>query len=578
VNDRVIALESALDDLRSSVRELEARIAHLERRAVPGEEEAPSAGESAPGARTTGVVPADRGARDPIAVLSLIGRLFIVLGGAYLLRAMSDPDTGAIAPVAGVALGLVYGLLWLALADRAGGKGARLSGVFHGVAAAMVAFPVVLEATTRFKVLPGPASAAALAVLTAGILAVAWRRRIQALAWIAVATAVPTSIVILARTGIVLPHAFFLIAFGVAALWMGYSLDWLLVRWPVAAVADVVTVGVTMRALAPQPQETPGAAVAVQVALLAAYLASIAVRTLVRGRNVIPFEVVQTVAAIVVGLGGALSVTRATGSGAAALGVASVCIGVACYGVAFAFIERRQHRGRNVYFYTSLAIVLVLVGVTVLLPGAAQTGVLAALAVASSAAWSRIGRLFLLIHASVYLVAAALASGAVGYDLREVVAGAGPPWPLPTAAMLVVLAAAALSSWLAAMEPADDGSAWARVPRFVIVLVLVLSAGGTLVGYLAPAIGRQPGGAIDAGMLATIRTGVLAIAALAVAWIGRHARFREWDWLVYPLLVGIGIKMVAQDFPSGRPATLFVALALYGAALIVAPRLRRRQA
>jgi len=106
----------------------------------------------------------------------------------------------------------------------------------------------------------------------------------------------------------------------------------------------------------------------------------------------------------------------------------------------------------------------------------------------------------------------------------------------------------------------------------------VLSAGGALVGYLAPAIGRQPDGSMDVGLLATIRTGVLAVAALLVAWIGRHARFREWDWLVYPLLVAIGVKMVAQDFMHGRPATLFVALALYGAALIMAPRMRRRQA
>jgi hypothetical protein len=296
-----------------------------------------------------------------------------------------------------------------------------------------------------------------------------------------------------------------------------------------------------------------------------------------RGRNVIPFEVVQTAAALVVGLGGALSVTQATGAGASALGTASALIGLACYGVAFAFIERQQHRGRNVYFYTSLAVVLVLVGVSILLPGDAETGVLAALAVASSAAWSRIGRLFLLIHAAVYLLAASIASGAIGYDLREVLAGAGPPWSPPTPAMLVVLAAAALAAWLAAIEPASDGSRWARVPRFAIVLVLVLSAGGTLVGYLAPAIGRQADGSVDAGMLATIRTGVLAVAALAVAWVGRHARFREWDWLVYPLLVGTGLKMVAQDFMHGRPATLFVALALYGAALIMAPRLRRRQ-
>jgi hypothetical protein len=576
VNDRLAALESAIDDLRSSVRHLEARLAVLEGQAASAGETVAEAGASAPESVAAGTAPAVRGWRDPIAVLSLIGRLFIVLGGAYLLRAMTD--AGAIPPTAGVALGLAYGLVWLAFADRAGGRGNTPSAVFHGIGAAMVAFPVVLEATTRFKVFPGAASAAALAVLTAGILAVAWRRRLQSLAWIAVAVAIPTSVVILAKTGVVVPHAYFLILFGVAALWMGYSLDWLLVRWPVAAVADIVVVGVTLRALSAQPQETPAAALAVQVTLLGAYLASIAIRTLVRGRNVIPFEVAQTAAALVVGLGGALSVTRATGSGAAALGVASVVIGVACYGVAFAFIERQQNRGRNVYFYTALAIVLVLVGVTVLLPGAAETGVLAALAVVCSAAWSRIGRLFLLLHAAVYLVAAAIVSGAIGYDVREVVAGAGPPWPVPSPSMLVVLAAAVLSAWLAAREPANDGSAWARVPRFVIVLVLVLSAGGTFVGYLAPAIGRQPDGAIDPGILATIRTGVLAIAALAVAWIGRHERFREWDWLVYPLLVGIGLKMAAQDFMHSRPATLFVALALYGAALIMAPRMRRRQA
>ena len=63
-----------------------------------------------------------------------------------------------------------------------------------------------------------------------------------------------------------------------------------------------------------------------------------------------------------------------------------------------------------------------------------------------------------------------------------------------------------------------------------------------------------------------------------MAWIGRHDGFREWAWLVYPLLVVTGLKMVAQDFMQSRPATMFVALALYGAALIVAPRLRRRQA
>ena len=73
-----------------------------------------------------------------------------------------------------------------------------------------------------------------------------------------------------------------------------------------------------------------------------------------------------------------------------------------------------------------------------------------------------------------------------------------------------------------------------------------------------------------------MRTAVLSLATLMVAWMGRQARFREWGWLVYPLLVGIGLKLLTQDFKHSRPATLFIALAVYGLALIVAPRLRRR--
>ena len=82
---------------------------------------------------------------------------------------------------------------------------------------------------------------------------------------------------------------------------------------------------------------------------------------------------------------------------------------------------------------------------------------------------------------------------------------------------------------------------------------------------------------MDPGVLATVRTCGLAVAALLIAWIGRRDRFREWGWLVYPLLAGIALKMVAHDFQYSRPATLFIAMALYGAALIVAPRLRRRK-
>ena len=86
----------------------------------------------------------------------------------------------------------------------------------------------------------------------------------------------------------------------------------------------------------------------------------------------------------------------------------------------------------------------------------------------------------------------------------------------------------------------------------------------------------------EAGMtadwLAALRTGLIAGSALLLAALSRTRRFREARALVYPLLVIVGIKIVLEDFQHGRALTLFIACALYGAALIVAPRLRRKTA
>jgi drug/metabolite transporter (DMT)-like permease len=120
-----------------------------------------------------------------------------------------------------------------------------------------------------------------------------------------------------------------------------------------------------------------------------------------------------------------------------------------------------------------------------------------------------------------------------------------------------------------------DGGEFASGIRAAIIVVFAWTAVGCVIGYMAPAAGGLADRSVDPGILATVRTGVLAVVTLLIAWIGRHARFREWGWLVYPLLVGIGVKMMTEDFKHSRPATLFIAMALFGAALIVAPRLRR---
>jgi hypothetical protein len=577
VDDRLRRLESTVEQLRSAVLALQQRIDALDARGplpMPGAsaDAVVSVSGDSPVAARAPAIPAARGWRDPLFVISLIGRLALVLAGAYLLRGMTD--TGVLDQSVGVSLGFAYGLVWLFLTDRAGERRQLPSAVFHAIAAAMVAFPLLLEATTRFKVLPGATAALAIAVLTAGLLAVAWRQRLHAVAWVTVVVAVPTSIVMLASTHVVVPFAFYLIAFGVATLWMGYALDWRAIRWPVALAADMVVFGVTMRALAPEHQDEPNVAMLVQFSLLGAYLVSIAIRTLVRGRNVVPFEVVQTTAALLVGFGGAVYVTKATGTLPTALGIASLVFGAACYGIAVAFIDRREDHGWNVYFYTTLALVLVLAGFALVLDPRWLGVVFAALAMLTAALWYRVGRLFMLIHGAAYIAAAGIVSDTLAYCTWALAAGTVGLWTVPGAAMIVIVVAAAVSALLAAGQPASDTRALAGVPRFVIILTFVWAAGGCLIGYLAPVAGGLPDHAVDLGVLATVRTGVLALATLLLAWIGRHDRYREWGWLVYPLLVGIGLKMVAQDFMHSRPTTLFIALALYGTALIVAPRLR----
>jgi len=109
-------------------------------------------------------------------------------------------------------------------------------------------------------------------------------------------------------------------------------LFWL--RWPSALVADLAVVGLTVRVLNAQQLERPDAVIAVQLLLLAAYLGSFASRTLVRGRAVIPFEVIQTMAVLAVGLGGAVMVAHRSGAGEFALGTASAALGLGGYAAA----------------------------------------------------------------------------------------------------------------------------------------------------------------------------------------------------------------------------------------------------
>lgn len=575
MDDRIARLESTAAGLLEVIRSLQQRVEALEAR-PSGPDSVVGGPVAAEHKRAGSVAPAGLAKRDPydpIVILSLVGRLFLVLAGGFFLRAMTE--AGVLTAPVGISLAFAYAMIWLGLGDRAGRLRQSSSAIFHALAAAMVAFPLVVEATTRFKVMGIAGSAVALTALSVVFLFVAWRQRLQAVAWVAVLAALPTSLILLAKTGVIAPFALYLIALGVATLWLGYTLEWTWLRWPTALVADAVVVGMALQALSPAHRDSFRVALLMQLTLLGAYLVSIAIRTLVRSRKVIPFEVVQTAIALIVGFGGALFLTRTTGAVPVVLGLVSLVLGAACYAVAFAFVDRQEDLERNAYFYTTLALVLVISGLALELQTQWLGVVFAVLGVLAAVFWSRHGRLYMLLHGAAYAVAAGIASHALGYGTSLLAVTPAGPWAWPGTVMLLVLLAASGTAWFASVRPSPAGGAPGSVLRLSIAIVVVWVTSGCLTGGIAPVVAGRADDSVDVGALATVRTCVLAAITLLAAWIGRHARFREWAWLVYPLLVLIGLKMVFQDFKFSRPATLFIALALYGAALIVAPRLRK---
>jgi len=574
MEDRLLRVESAVRDLEQSIGNIEHRLAVIERAVA-----APSAGDadgdrSASPAQPVLASPAlpvlDR--EDLVTMLSFVGRTFVALGGAYLLRALTD---AAVVPLPqGTALGLTYAMGWLVMSDRAGAANRHTSAAFHGLVATIVAFPLLWESVTRFQLLTPDAAALALALATALTLTVALRQRSQVLAWIAVLAALTTSLALVIATRVVLPFAGVTIALGVATLWIGYSADWVLVRWPAALVADLMVLALAMRVASGSWPDPPAQVIAVQLLLLTGHLTSVAARTLLRGRDVNVFEVVQTAAALAVGFGGAVYVAHATGFGAGMLAAMNLLIGAGSYGVAFAFLARQQGLRRNFYFYTSLGLILVLASMALLLTNPMMALAWTALGVLTTWLALRTNRIILNSHAAVYMLAAASASGLLAAATAALVGPADARW-LPMSPVSLVVLSGAAACWAIPMSRATGTSVVGRVPRLLITIVLVWSAGGWLIGVIARALPGAPGHAADAGVIATVRTSVLATAALALAWAGRAERFRESAWLLYPVLAAGGLKLVVEDLPRSRPATLFIALPLYGGALIVAPRLGR---
>jgi len=581
MQDKPAPIETALELLSKRLQQLESRVTQLEGRddlaAV-----SPIVESSEPDTVDTSIA-----AAPPIAVseshtvahvLGLIGRTFLILCGAFLLRSLTD--TGTMPLALGVALGFTYAAVWLFAADRGAGGGRPLSAVLFGLASVVIAYPLIWEATTKFDLLDADAATALLAVFSISMFTVAWRRNMEIFAWCVSAAALGADVAILLTyrnwgSGAALA----LLVAGVS-LWFAYSRGWMALRWPVAVIVNVIPLMIVSVSLRPTATGIPGGpsvslAVVVLLAYLVVYLGSFSLLMLKLGQRPNGFEFLQSAVCLVVGLTSLAAVTRGMDGATDILGWGMLVAGAASYGISFAFVDRRLGMGRRFFYYTSLGLILVIWGVMTVADGTTAVVILSALGIAAAVAGRTKDRHTLRAHSAAYVSAAAAIAG-LGAQAVETLLLPISRTGSSVAFSEVVVAAAAVACYLvvAPIRQVDAVRWQTRIPAFILAVVALVSLAAVGLGWAFEFIGR--GSAVDPAWAAAIRTAVLSLSAVILAGLGSRRHLLELTWLVYPVLVVTGVKLVFEDLRHGKPLALFVSFAFLGVALIFAPRLLRR--
>lgn len=550
--------------------DVEARLAAIERR-LSALEGARGQSPSGPAATPAGAAPAALREESVSNAATHLGRVLLIFGGAYLLRAITD--YGYLPTQAGMPLGAAYALLWLYMAYRCGARrNLRTGAMLYGAVSVLLGLPMVVEAATRFELLSGPQSAIALILFCALALTVAALRDLRSLGWVTTAGGVLISGVLLKATGAALPFTVTLLILGLVSLWVVYLRRWYGLQWLGAAGANL---GIALLAVLSRHEQwavDPLDAYFLAVALWCVYILSFALRSHLQGHAPGVFEVAQAIFASTISSGVAIYTAQSNPRYATFFAGLAVAFGVGSYALAFA-PDTRVARGRSFYFYSTLGLALVVGGSALLV----STGTVAVAwsVMAVGMAWfsGRQDRVSLSLQCAILLIAAGIASGALAGGWLALATDPVEAWPNLAPSQLLVAALAVLCLFVPVAQRSDRWGTMAGLPQLIVLVLAVWIVGGLIVMILAPVVAGVPGPSADLGRLATLRTAILAASAVTLALSSRHKRWPEARWLAYPVLATVGAKLLLEDFPNGRPLTLFMALALVGGALILVSKL-----
>lgn len=555
-----------LEALTRQVRALEMRVGALERQIAgyPADWGRPEGVEAAP---SVSAVPS---LGETVKLVPVAGKALLGIAGAYLLRALTE--FAVLPSTAGVAAGIIYALLWLVLAARAQGLPAAL----NGATSVLILMPLLWEAIMRFHAISTWTAAGVLVLFSVFGLAISWRRNLSVIAWLTTLAGLAAATALLMATYDLAPFTLAILAIAAAVEFCACLDHWLRERWIVAVTADaavlLLTYFVTRAGGLPEgyaaiPRNT---ALIALTALLAIYLSSTIFRTLLRGFTFTSFETTQWGLAFLLSIGGALRVARGDSGAVHAVALFGLICGVACYVVSFAFLESAGTRNRNFYSYSTFGFLLVFTGIRILASGTALALILSGLGLVCFGAGRQGRRMTLEWHGGVYIVLASMLSGLAVWA-GAMLLGAGREWVSPGPDGWIAAAAALAGYGL--VQPQKPDAPWTDR---LLVLVAGANCAWTVAGFAAGAAIAFLGSARNASYYPTLRTAVLTVLAIFLAWSGARWRRFELVWLVYPFMVLTAYKLLVQDLPQGETLALFVSLLLYGGALVLLPRILQR--
>lgn len=556
-------LNARLDSAERRLLVLEQRIALLERAEKAAEAQSSASPAAASAAAESPLLP-EVPQWQAGGIFPVLGRAMLGIAGAYLLRALAQAHV--LPPVVLQFSAIIYALLWLAAGARAR---AAFAATVYACTSVLILAPMLWELTLLFKAMPAVADAFTLAVFVVMAFAMSRGPERAPVLRVANVSAAALCLALAVATHLNLPFLAALLL--TAAICEFAAAQETVARSFVALAADLGVWMLIYIYRAPEnarmdyPALSAGWLIAPGALLFVIFVVGLVLKTAGLRQRISIFDMLQVMVAFFLAASGLMYF----GPSAKQVIFGLLCLALAAvlYASIVTWLRTPEPRNRIILGVWSAA--LLLAGIWLCAPAAARPACLAAAAVAALAAGAWLRNAVFGWHSTVFLLASAWTSGLLSYILHAL---AGTPPGAPSLSICVTATCAAFCYALLSARPETLRAG--RPYAFLFASIAAMAAAA----LLAQGSANLAAGAFEVGPhhRALIRSFILCVAALALAFSGARWRRPELTHIGYAVVALEAIKLVVEDLRHGHLAYVAASVCLFALTLITIPRVAQR--